>query len=294
MHTTIATVLGKKRPVILDGAWGTQLQSQGLAPGESPDKWNLEYPDRIERVARSYVDAGSQIILTNTFGANRLMLEKHGIADQCEAINRAGVEISRRAVAGTESLVFASVGPSGRMLLMKQTTPEELETVFTQQCEAIAAAGADGIVLETFCDIAEILCAIRAAKKTGLPVVGSLVFDTGKQKDRTMMGQTPEQVAKALEEAGVDVLASNCGQGIDGFLKIAQRYKAASTLPVWIKGNAGLPIMEGDSIHYPFGPKEFGEYVIPLLEVGIDFLGGCCGTTPAHITEIKRLLIPSA
>ncbi|MDO4557861.1 MAG: homocysteine S-methyltransferase family protein, partial [Planctomycetia bacterium] len=247
---------------------------------------------RVERVARGYIDAGSQIILTNTFGANRLMLEKHGLADRCESINRVGVEISKRAVAaaGVDTKVFASVGPSGRMLLMKQTTPEELEDVYAQQCGAIADAGADGIVFETFCDTAEILCAIRAAKKTGLPIVGSLVFDTGKQKDRTMMGQTPEQVAKSLEEAGVDVLASNCGQGIDGFVNIARRLKATSTLPVWIKGNAGLPVMENGTVHYPFGPSQFGEYVRPLADAGVDFLGGCCGTTPAHIAEIARIV----
>ena len=286
MHPTIAKLLDGPRPVLLDGAWGTQLQELGLPPGESPDFWNLDHPDCVERVARSYIDAGSRVILTNTFGANRLMLEKHGAADRCAAINTAGVEISRRAVAGTDAMVFASVGPSGRMLMMKQTTPEELESVFAEQCETIRAAGADGIVLETFCDIAEIRCAVCAARRTGLPVVGSLVFDTGKNRDRTMMGQTPEQVAAALGESGVDVLGANCGQGIDGFVKIAERYRAASPLPIWIKGNAGLPIMDGETVRYPFDPEAFGEFLLPLIAAGADFVGGCCGSTPSHIAEL--------
>ena len=283
MHTTLETLLEGDQPVVLDGAWGTQFQALGLEPGESPDLWNLNHPEKVEQVARSYVDAGSQIILTNTFGANRLMLEKHGLADRCEAINRAGVEISRNAVAGTPTKVFASVGPSGKLLLMKQTTPEELIDAFGQQCEAIAAAG---IVLETFCDLQEILCAVTAAKRTGLPVVGSLVFDSGKKKDRTMMGNTPEQVAAALTEAGADVVGSNCGQGIDGFAEIAKRYRAACDLPIWIKGNAGLPIMDGESVTYPFGPSEFGEYVPTIVAAGANFVGGCCGTSPAHIAEV--------
>ncbi|MDD3470485.1 MAG: homocysteine S-methyltransferase family protein [Thermoguttaceae bacterium] len=291
MHTTLEALLDDgHQPVVLDGAWGTQLQALGLEPGESPDLWNLNHPEKVKHVARSYVEAGSQIILTNTFGANRLMLEKHGLADRCEAINHAGVEISRCAVAGTAAKVFASVGPSGKLLLMKQTTPEELADVFGQQCAAIAAAGAEGIVLETFCDLQEILCAVTAAKQTGLPVVGSLVFDSGKKKDRTMMGNTPEQVAEALTAAGVDVIGSNCGQGIDGFAEIARRYRAACELPIWIKGNAGLPVMDGDSVTYPFGPQEFGDCVQAIIAAGANFVGGCCGTSPAHIAEVVRRL----
>ncbi len=276
-------------PVVTDGAWGTQMQARGLPVGSCPDAWNLSEPGKVEEVARAYVDAGSRIILTNTFGANRFTLKKHGLEEKVAEINRAGVEISKRA-AGDEALVFASVGPSGIMLMMGEVAPEELQEAFEVQTAAMAEGGADGIVVETMSDPAEMKLAVAAAKKTGLPVVACMVFDSGADKDRTMMGTTPEQVAEAALEAGADVVGSNCGQGITGFIKICQRLRAASGNPVWIKANAGLPQIIGGETVYTQTPEDFASHVPALVDAGAAFIGGCCGTNPDFTRAILAKL----
>jgi len=274
-------------PVITDGAWGTRLQLRGLETGACPDEWNLSHPGEVEAVARSYVEAGSQVILTNTFGANRLTLARHDLANKVAAINRAGVEISRRA-AGDRARVFASMGPSGVMLMMGQTTPDEVQDAFAEQAEALADAGADAVVLETFSDPAEIVLAIAAVRQVGLPVVACMTFDSGKEHDRTLMGTTPEQAAAKLTEAGADVIGSNCGQGIEGFVKIARRLHAATDRPLWIKPNAGLPqLIDGKPV-YRQTAAQFADFVPALIEAGASFVGGCCGTSPEFIAAIKR------
>lgn len=288
MHPLIAELVAA-RPIITDGAWGTQLQAKGLEVGACPDAWNLSCPDKVEEVARAYVDAGSQVILTNTFGANRFTLVRHDLAGKVAQINRAGVEISRRA-AGGRAKVFASVGPSGVMLMMGQVKPEELEAAFAEQTAAIAEGGADAIVLETFSDPAELLLAIAAAKRTGLPVVACMSFDSGKNKDRTMMGTTPEQAAKQATEAGADCIGTNCGQGVEGFVAIAQRLAAATDRPIWIKANAGLPeVINGQTV-YGQTAEGFANVVPRLIEAGATFVGGCCGTSPAFIAAIAKKL----
>ena len=198
-----------RAPVITDGAWGTQLQARGLAPGEVPDLWNLTHPKEVAAVARAYVEAGSQIILTNTFGANRIRLAESGSAERLKEINKAGVALSREA-AGKDALVFASLGPSGKLLMNGDITEDELLVAFTEQAEALAGGEPDGLVVETMSDLAEAKLAIAAAKATGLPVVASMVFDSGKDKDRTMMGTTPEQAAAALVKAGADAISLVC------------------------------------------------------------------------------------
>lgn len=276
-------------PVVTDGAWGTQMQARGLPMGTCPDAWNLSEPAKVEEVAKAYVDAGSRIILTNTFGANRYTLAKHDLADKSAEISRAGVEISKRA-AGDEAFVFASVGPSGVMLMMGEVSPEELQAAFEVETAAMTEGGADGIVVETMADPEEMKLAVAAAKKTGLPVVACMVFDSGADKDRTMMGTTPEQAAEAALEAGADLVGSNCGQGIVGFIKICQRLRAASGSPVWIKANAGLPqVVDGETV-YTQTPEDFASHVPALVEAGAAFVGGCCGTNPDFIKAILAKL----
>lgn len=276
-------------PIVTDGAWGTQLQAQGLGVGECPEAWNLSQPERVEAVARSYVEAGSQVILTNTFGANRLRLERHGLGASVAEVNRAGVRISRRA-AGGRARVFASIGPSGRMLAAGETHPAELASVFEQQARALAAEGADALVLETFSDLGEILPALAAAKATALPVVACMVFDSGAARDRTMMGATPEQVATALAGAGADAIGANCGRGVDGFLPICRRLRTASDRPVWMKPNAGLPeLVEGRAV-YRESQEHFAAGVVELVQAGASFVGGCCGTSPAFVAAIAEAL----
>lgn len=288
MHPTIEQLIAAG-PVVTDGAWGTQLQARGLAIGEFPDAWNLTHPERVSEVARAYVNAGSRVILTNTFGANRVRLAENSLADQTVEINRQGVGLSRAAAAG-RAAVFASIGPSGKLLLNGEVSASELLTAFAEQAAALAQGGADALVVETMSDLEEATLAVTAARTTGLPVVACMVFDSGKNLDRTMMGTTPEQAAQALTAAGADVIGANCGQGITGFLPICQRLRASTDRPLWIKPNAGLPqLVEGRAV-YAGTPEDFAGQVPALITAGANFIGGCCGTSPDFVSAICRRL----
>ena len=291
MHDLLQKLLADS-PVLTDGAWGTQLQARGLPPGTCPDRWNLDQPDAVESVARSYVEAGSRIILTNTFGANRFVLEGHGLADGVERINRAGAEISKQAARG-RALVFGSIGPTGKMLMMEECTEDEMFEAFSAQAAGLVAGGADGIVIETMTDPAEAAVAVRAAKESGVPVVASFVFDSGEGLDRTMMGTTVEQAVAVAMEAGADVVGANCGQGIEGFVALCSRMKAATELPIWIQANAGLPELVDGTTIYRTTAGEFADQVPALIEAGADFVGGCCGTTPEFIRETAIRIRPT-
>lgn len=279
--------LASKGPVLTDGAWGTQLQIRGLKPGECPDTWNLLHPDRVEQVARAYVAAGSQVILTNTFRANRITLADHELSSRVIDINRTGAEISRRA-ARDQAHVFGSIGPSGKMLLLGETSEAELEEAFAEQAQALLDGGADAILVETISDLVEAKAAIRAARAIGLSVVASMVFDSGKNKDRTMMGVTPEQAADELTAAGADVVGANCGLGVAAYVGICRRLHAATDRPIWIKPNAGLPELIDGTPFYRMTPEQFASYVPALLEAGASFIGGCCGTGPEFIRAMRH------
>jgi methionine synthase I (cobalamin-dependent) len=276
-------------PVVTDGAWGTQLQALGLEPGAAPDPWNIEHPGRVHQVAAAYVEAGSRIILTNTFRANRISLHAAPWAGRLGEINREGVRISKDAASG-RALVFASMGPSGKMLLTGETTPEALFEAFAEQAAALAAGGADALLVETQSDIEEAAIALQAARTTGLPTVVSFVFDSGRNKDRTMMGATPEQVGRRMAGLGASAAGANCGSGIENFAAVCRRLKEASGLPVWIKPNAGLPAVEDGRAVYTQTPDEFASHAEELIEAGASFIGGCCGTSPAFIAALSRRL----
>ncbi|NNL75319.1 MAG: methionine synthase [Desulfobacterales bacterium] len=286
MHPLIESLI-EGGPVVTDGSWGTQMQKRGLGRGECPDSWNLSHPEKVEEVAQQYVDAGSQIILTNTFGSNRLALSHHELGDQAVEINMAGVQISKKA-AGKQAYVFASIGPSGKMLVTGDTTEGELQEVFEEQAQAQVQAGADGIVVETMIDIVEARIAATAAKKTGLPVIVSMVFDSGIDKDRTMMGNSPEDVVDEISKIGVDGIGANCGQGIEAFLPICTRLSQATTLAIWMKPNAGLPEAIDDKVVFRTLPKEFVQYIPDLIKAGANFIGGCCGTDQAFVKTIRQ------
>ena len=288
MHPTLDRLL-RTTPVITDGAWGTQLQALGLPVGECPDGWNLSHPEKVRRVAQYYVDAGSNVILTNTFRSNRIALEGFGLADRVADINACGVRISL-AAAGSRAMVLASIGPTGKMLMSEDVTAEEMASAFEEQAKALAEAGAAGLVIETMSDLEEAKLAVTAARATGLPVVASMVFDSGKEKDRTMMGSTPEQVAEELAAAGADVIGANCGLGMKGYIPIARRLRAATKLPVWIKPNAGLPEMINGAITYRTSPEEFATQALALREAGVAFIGGCCGTSPMFVQALAHTL----
>jgi methionine synthase I (cobalamin-dependent) len=274
-----------QRVLITDGAWGTRLQELGLDPGEIPDAWNLAHPERVEQVAREYVEAGSDVILTNTFRANRITLAAAGLADRTREINRAGAELSRRAAAG-RARVAASIGPTGKMLMTGEVTLEDLHAAFLEQAEALAAAGADALLIETMSDLEEARIALRAARTTGLPVIVSFAFDTGKNRDRTMMGVTPEQAAAEMQAEGADAVGANCGAGIDRFPALCARMRQACSLPVWIKANAGLPEWREGRAVYTTKPGEFAAHLQALVEAGAAFVGGCCGTSPEFVRAL--------
>ncbi|MGP8175964.1 MAG: homocysteine S-methyltransferase family protein [Terracidiphilus sp.] len=269
--------------LITDGAWGTELQARGLPPGTNPDTWNLTHPDQVEAVARAYAEAGSQVILTNTFRANAVAMKGVLEAD-LDAINHAGVALSRRAAG--QALVFASIGPTGKMLVSGEMSSEQASAAFAAQSQSLAAAGADALLIETMSDIEEARLAVEAARRTGLPVIVSFAFDSGKNKDRTMMGATPEAVAAAMAEAGADAVGANCGVEVEKAVSICQRLRAASDLPIWIKPNAGLPTIEGSAIRYGASAEFFASHFVALREAGAAFLGGCCGSTPEFIRAL--------
>ncbi len=270
--------------LITDGAWGTELQARGLALGTNPDAWNLLYPERVEDVARAYADAGSQVILTNTFRANAVAMSDLS-ASELDEINRAGVAISRRGAAG-RARVFASMGPTGKILMSGQISADEVYAAFAAQAKSLAAAGADVLLAETMSDIEEARLAVEAARQTGLPVIASFAFYSGKDKDRTMMGATPETVAAAMEASGAAAIGANCGVGVEHSVPICQRLHAATKLPVWIKPNAGLPVMDGPTLRYDTTAEFFASYFGALREAGASFVGACCGSTPEFVRAL--------
>ena len=272
MHPTFQQLLSTG-PVLLDGAWGTQLQARGLPVGACPDLWNLRHPDRVAEVARAYVDAGSQIILTNTFGANGYVLAR----------------ISREAAAGSAS-VFGSVGPTGKMLAMGEATPDEMLAAFRLQVQGLAEGGVDAIVVETMSDLEEAELAVQAAREAGLPVAASMTYGAGREGDRTMMGHTPEEAAQRLAAAGAQVIGANCGFGPEQMLPVCRRLAAATSLPLWMKPNAGLPVMVDGQATYTMDVETFVAHAAQLLQAGARFIGGCCGTGPDYIAALKRLL----
>ena len=275
-------------PVLTDGAWGTELQKRGLGLGELPDAWNLSHPEDVADVAHCYRQAGSRVILTNTFRANPISLAAHGLADRCTEMNRAGVEISKKAAEG--ALVFASMGPSGKLLGAGDVTEEELSAAFCAQAQALASSGPDALLVETFSELAEAIVALRAAKTTGLAVVVSFAFDTGRNKDRTMTGVTPEQAAKAMTDSGADGVGANCGVGIEQLVGLCRRMRAATHLPLWMKPNAGLPEVVDGAVRYRVTAAQFASFVPSLREAGATFIGGCCGTDPQFIRSAAAAL----
>jgi len=273
---------------ITDGAWGTEFQRRGLPPHTRSELWNVERPEVVIEVAASYVGAGSQVILTNTFGANRFVLERHGLAERAAELSEAGARLSCEA-AGTRALVFGSIGPSGRLLMMGNVTSEGLYDAFREQAVALARGGVAAIVIETMSALDELTTAVRAVREnTSLPVVACMTYDSGKNCDRTMMGVTPAQAVAALAPLGVAAVGANCGVGIERYVEVCRQLRQATPAPLWIKPNAGMPELDGDRTVYRQSPDDFAAYLDPLIEAGATMGGGCCGTNPDFIRALVR------
>jgi len=276
-------------PVLTDGAWGTELQARGLPIGGCPDSWNLNRLEEVESVARSYVEAGSRVILTNTFGANAIALERHGGLDDADSLNRAGVAISLLAAKG-RARVFASMGPTGRSLSAGEMSAAYAWQVFVRQARVLADSGAEAIVIETMTDLEEARLAVSAALETGLPVIACMAFDFGSDSDWTGLGATVSQSAVALESVGANALGINCGRGPQQMLFACRKLKNSTNLPIWIKPNAGLPTVVDGRPLYAISPGEFSAACALLVDAGADFIGGCCGASAPHIRALGRLM----
>ena len=276
---------------------GTQLQLAGLEPGACGEAWNIDAPERVLAIQRAYVDSGSDCpALTNTFGASRIMLERHDSAERTTDINRAAVEIARSAFGERPGFVIGDIGPFGGLMEpYGEVQRARVEEAFAEQAGALAAAGVDAIVIETQTALEELEIGLAAARAAGAPVViGSLAFDEMREGDevRTMMGVGPEQAAEFLVEHGADVLAFNCGTGIDMHkgADIVRRYRTVSQLPIMGQPNAGQPRLENLQVVYDEKPEEMAAGVAELVEAGARLVGGCCGSTPDHIRVFRRVL----
>jgi len=274
--------------LVSDGAWGTELANLGLAAGEPPELWNADHPEAVERVAQSYVDAGADIILTNTFGGSRLKLAGRGLEKRAAELNRLGAEISRSA-AGRHATVFGSVGPTGEFMdPLGPHTEAGLIDVFGEQIAALVDGGAKGIVIETMTDLGEAVAALKASRAAAprVPVVVSMTFDRTSFGFATIMGLTPDHAAEAVTAAGADVFGANCGAGIDQMIEVARMMRTATRLPLWVKPNAGMPQLVDGRTVYRETPQAMADKVEALIRAGANIVGGCCGTTPDHIRAI--------
>jgi methionine synthase / methylenetetrahydrofolate reductase(NADPH) len=278
--------------ILADGAMGTMLHARGIGFDQCFDELNLTHPSAVAEIHRAYIEAGAQLIITNTFGANRFKLAKHGLEDHVLEINRAGVDLAKRVVAASfrEVLVAGDVGPLGvRIAPFGRVQPEQARAAFAEQIKALADAGADLIVIETFSDLYEIREAIRASRDVcSLPVIASVTFT---RDDRTVLGDDPMKVARVLKEEDVDVIGVNCSGGPAQLSRILkQMSQAAPKERFWVKPNAGWPEQVGGRIMYPADAEYFGEYALSFREMGACIVGGCCGTTPQHIAAMRKAL----
>jgi 5-methyltetrahydrofolate--homocysteine methyltransferase len=282
--TRLLDLISERGILLSDGAWGTELTKRGLGAGECPEAWNLERPDDVRAVAAAYVEAGSDIILTNSFGGSRVKLAKAGLADRVHDLNVAAARLSKEAAEG-RALVFASVGPTGELLSpLGDLTEAQAGEAFEEQIAALAEGGADGIVIETFLDLREAQCALAAARRVGgLPVVVSMTFERGPRGLATVFGVTPTQAATRLTEAGADSVGANCGAGMEIMIEAVREMRPLTALPLWAKSNAGLPRLEGGQTVFDETPEAMAARLPDLVRAGADIIGGCCGATPAHI-----------
>ena len=273
--------------LIFDGAMGTQLEERGIHPGP---EWNVKSPEIVKEVHKAYADAGATILIANTFSANRISLERAGDVDNLREYNLAGVKICREAANG-RAYVAGDISSTGQMLEpYGDYTEEQFMAVFTEQAKVLAEAGADIFMVETMSDLREAVIAVRACKAvSGIPVVASMSFDPGAGGPKTMMGNDPETCALALDEAGADVIGTNCGGLIpERVADLIASMRSVTDKPLVAQPNAGLPeLIDGKAV-FSLPPDAFAQGVLKCIESGARIVGGCCGTNPAHIAALRR------
>ena len=283
----------EKGILISDGAMGTMLQGKGLTDGGAPELWNVDNPTAIEEVLEEYAAAGANLITTNTFGGTRGRLQMHGLEDRLFELNKAGAEIARKvADRHPGCFVMGDVGPSGELMEpMGTMTIDEAQALFADQIKALVAGGVDAILIETMSDLQEVEAAVKAAKEVApeLPVIVTFSFDTNM---RTMMGVKPEVAVKTLAAEGVRIIGANCGRGVDEMRIIAKELTGARTQGVFIitQSNAGLPKLVGGDFVYDGTPEEMAKYAQDMKALGVNVIGSCCGSTPAHTSAMKAAI----
>lgn len=283
--------LKEGRILVGDGAWGTFIYQKGLKAGECPESWNLSRPEDVQDVAAKYIAAGADMVETNSFGGSRFKLEAYGLAEQTFEINQAAAHLSKKA-AGNK-WVLGSVGPTGKMLLMGDVNETELYEAFKEQAKALEAGGADLICVETMSALDEAEIAVKAAREnTGCAIICTFTFSKTLQNTyRTMMGVSPQEAATTAIKAGADIIGSNCGNGAEGMLEIVKEFRLHfPEIPLMVQANAGMPTnIDGKDV-FPETPEHMAAFINPLIEAGVNIIGGCCGTTPAHISQIKQVV----
>jgi len=289
MTETISQILSSKSKILLsDGATGTNLQQRGLNRGVPSEKWVLEKPNEIIKLHKDFIDAGSDAILTCTFGASPHRLSQNGLGDKVIEINEKAVDLTKQAIGEKNILIAASIGPLGSML--KPFGDMEIETAFNNyrdQASALINTGIDFFLVETQFDITEAKTAIEAIRSTGtLPIICSFSYDRG---TRTMMGVSPTQTATELEKYELAALGINCGKSLDDNLESLKQLRQSTDLPIWFKPNAGLPkVDELGNPYYDVTPDEMGDLIEEWINAGANFIGGCCGTSPEHLRSISN------
>jgi 5-methyltetrahydrofolate--homocysteine methyltransferase len=289
---SLLTALKNKKILISDGAWGTFLHERGLQPGECPELWNSTHRDDVFAIAKSYIDAGADIILTNSFGGSPAKLEHYGLQDRTAELNETAAAISREA-AGTDHLVLGSIGPTGVMLMMGEVSEETLYDGFCVQAGALKKGGVDALCIETMSALDEACLAIRAARESsGLEVACTFTFEkTINGEFRTMMGVSPAEMVQAVKEAGASVLGTNCGNGFDQMIDIVKEIRSIDPLtPILVHANAGKPVFQDGKTVFPETPEMMAAKINDLIKSGANIIGGCCGTTPAHIQKLVHAI----
>ena len=289
---SLLKVLNTGKILISDGAWGTLLQGRGLQPGECPELWNITHRTDVLSIAQSYVDAGADIILTNSFGASPSKLRHYELDDRTAEINQAAAQISREA-SGEKGFVLGSMGPTGVILMMGDVPEETLYEGFCIQAKALEKGGVDGVCIETMSALDEACLAVRAVKEsTSLEIACTFTFEKTVSGDfRTMMGVSPSEIVGALIEAGAAIIGTNCGNGFDGMVDIVEEIRRIdSKIPVLVHANAGKPVVQDGKTVFPETPEMMATKIDKLIHAGANIIGGCCGTTPDHIRALAEAI----